>query len=474
MKTHPRPSAIRALAFGVAGLFVCAACFAEPDARPNILVILVDDMGYGDLSCFGSKQIATPHIDALAGAGVRCTQGYVSGAVCSPSRAGLLTGRYQNRFGYEHNLTHPEHVNPEYLAIPHDEKLISDHLRAAGYHTALIGKWHLGQSADWHLPNARGFDYFFGMLKGNHNYFPKPDNNQLWRNNDRVKQIDVPYLTDWFTQETLDFIDRTPAGQPWFCYLSYNTPHTPLQAKEEDLAKFAHIADKRRRTYAAMQHCLDESVAKIVKHLKDTGQFDNTLIVFFSDNGGPCQSNASINAPLWGQKGMLHEGGIRVPYIVTWPKRLPAGKTYDQPFIALDLLPTFLAAAGVDAESTLNPKKTYDGVDLLPYLRGEKGEARPHDTLYWRAALKNAAIRDGDWKLLRLPHRPPQLFNLAEDVSERHDLAAEHPQLVTKLMRKLNDWELTFQKQPVFMTSVYWSKQNRKKYESQFQITQPE
>ncbi len=459
-------------------LAVCATAFFPCQTRaadkPNILIILADDMGYGDLSCFGSKQIPTPHIDALARSGVRCTQGYVSGAVCAPSRAGLMTGRYQERFGFEHNLSYPAHVNREFVAVPRDEKFMPQYLKAAGYATAIIGKWHLGgKDAEWHHPLSRGFDYYFGRY-GGHGHFPKVENKNIYRGREPVTKIDEPYTTDWYTTEAIDFIDRTPKEQPWFVYLSHDTPHTPLQAKQEDIAKFAHIKDRKRRIYAAMQHCLDYNVGRLVQHLKDTGEHENTLIVFFSDNGGPCYSNASVNAPLNGQKSMVLEGGVRVPYIFCWPGKLPAGKTYDQPFIALDLLPTFLEAAGISRRAVENKKKPFDGVDLLPYLRGEMGNHRPHDTLYWRIIMRSAGIRDGDWKLVRMHDRPPMLYNLASDVGEQHDLARQHPEKVRELMGKLFAWETSFESTPLFMSGMNWMRTHAKQYDREYQLTQPE
>lgn len=457
----------------------------EPSSKPNILLIVVDDMGYGDVSVQGSKQIATPNIDRLAGAGVRFTQGYVSGTVCAPSRAGLMTGRYPNRFGFEHNLAYTDYMPDEQIALPKDEKTMADFLKAAGYRTGLVGKWHLGDSAEWHHPNARGFDFFFGMLNGNHNYFPKPDKNHLFRQREPVTEIRVPYLTDWFTQEAMEFIETGPAAQPWFLFLSYNTPHTPLQAKEEDIARFAHIKDRKRRIYCAMQYCLDENIGRLMAWLQEKQMWDNTLIVFMSDNGGPCASNASVNAPLRGQKGILLEGGSRVPMFMIWPNKIPAKKTYDQPVISLDLLPTFLAAAGGEAwppkfaqsgnnRRNRNKAKIFDGVDLMPFLLGSKADQHPHDTLYWRLVLRGGAIRDGDWKLIRLPHRPSELYNLAADISETNDLAEKHPERVIDLLSKLHDWELTFESNPKWISAVHWAKHNRELYDREYLTEQPE
>ena len=439
------------------------------DVLPNILLVLVDDMGYGDLSCYGSKQIQTPNIDALAQSGVRCTQGYVTSTVCAPSRAGLLTGRYQNRFGFEHNLIEtPDHVKGEYMAIPKDEKTMGDYLKQVGYRTACIGKWHVGQTEDWHLPNERGFDYFFGMLNGNHPYFPDPNKNHLWRNKEKIDKIDVPYLTDWITEEAIQFIERKDDQNPWFLYLTYNTPHTPLQAKEEDIARFAHIKDKKRQTYAAMQYCLDQNIGRLTKHLQQKGQLENTLIVFLSDNGGACTSNAAINAPLRGQKSMFLEGGIRTPFLLSWPGRLPADQVYEQPVSSLDLLPTFLSLA--DAVALAKP---LDGVNLIPFLAGTHQGHRPHETLYWRMLLRGAAIRHGDWKLVRLAHRPPELYNLAEDVSELNNQAAVEPEMVKELMNRLFDWESENAANPIWFGGTRWLKGSRANYDKEYVLVQP-
>lgn len=441
--------------------------------KPNILVILADDMGYGDLSCFGSTQIPTPHIDALAAGGVRCTTGYVSGSVCAPSRAGLMTGRYQESFGFDHNLSHHPTVQPEWLAVPKDEKMMPAYLKEAGYATAIIGKWHLGgKSIDWHHPLSRGFDYYFGRY-GGHGHFPTVQSKSIFRGREPVTEIDVPYTTDWYTKEAIDFIDRAPANKPWFVYLAHDTPHTPLQAKEEDIARFSHIEDKKRRIYAAMQHCLDENVGKLVAHLKAKKQFDNTLIVFFSDNGGPTSSNASLNAPLRGQKAMILDGGVRVPFIFSWPGGLPSGKTYHQPFISLDLLPTFLAAAQLDRSKLENKKRPLHGKNLLPYLRGEKGDTPPHETLYWRILMRTAGIRHQHWKLIRFPDRPAQLYDLRTDISEKNDLANKHPEVVTDLLKKLFAWEKTHDRPPSFLGSIKWMEKHMSMYDADYQLEQP-
>ncbi len=478
------------LLFSVFACVAAASPVAAPSAsaaRPNLLLIVTDDMGYGDLSCYGSSQIRTPNIDRLATGGVRCTAGYVSNSVCAPSRAGLLTGRSGSRFGFEHNLSRPDYVRPEFAGIPLDEPLIADRLKALGYRTGMIGKWHLGDSLPAQHPNARGFDYFFGMLGGGHAYFPKPDANDLDRNGAKVTSIRVPYLTDWFTTEALEFMRGEGApgagdpAKPWFLYLAYNTPHTPMEAKPEDLAKYAHISPKTRRTNCAMQDCLDQNIGKILDDLRARGRLDNTLIVFVSDNGGSVEASYAVNAPLRGGKGTFFEGGIRVPTIYHWPAQLrPA--VYDKPVSSLDFMATFVAAAGgVPPEPGTAKKRTglrqpsgrvYDSVNLLPYLRGESSGV-PHETLFWRTALRGSAVRHGDWKLLVPNNQPAQLYHLSDDLGETRDLAAERPDLVRELVNRRIDWEVSLERSPMFMSDPYYTDVCRRLYNKTYRLTQP-
>ena len=449
------------------GVAACSAPASAQDRRqPNVLLILADDMGYGDLSCYGSRQIQTPNIDAIAQRGVRFTQAYVSMMVCAPSRAGLMTGRYQNRFGFEHNIVGaPEYYPREQIGLPITETTMADRLGELGYATACIGKWHLGSTDEMH-PNSRGFDYYFGRYRG-HGYFPRVEDQSIYRQREPVDSIDVPYTTDWYTQEAIGFIEQVEEGQPWFVYLAHDTPHTPLQAKEEDLQRFAHIRDNRRRTYCAMQYCLDVNVGQVMDYLETSGQLDNTIVVFLSDNGGT--TGGSINAPLRGQKGMFLEGGLHVPMIVSWPGVLPQGATYEQPVIALDLLPTFVEAAG----GSLNEDDEIDGVDLLPYLQGERGDERPHDVLYFRMVLRGAAIRVGDWKLVRTGFMPPMLYDLSRDIAEQHDLAQRHPERVRDMMMQLSRWEQSLPDTPRWFSSNRWISSAWRTYTKDYQLTQP-
>ena len=459
--------------------------------KPNILLIVADDMGYGDLSCYGSTQIQTPNLDRLAAAGVRCTDGYVSNSVCAPSRAGLMTGRYGSRFGFEHNLSRPDYLRDEYAGIPLDEPLMPQRMQELGYRTGLIGKWHLGEAVPEHHPMQRGFDHFFGMLGGGHDYWPTVEKNRLLYGTKKPTSIRTPYLTDWFTLEAIDFISGKYAEenldlhcgeqQPWFLFLSYNTPHGPMQAKDEDLQLFQHVKNKTRRTYCAMQHCMDQNIGKILTVLEQRGELGNTLIVFLSDNGGSVEVSHAINAPLRGTKGTFLEGGIRVPMILHWPQRLKP-QVYRQPVITLDFMATFLAAAdsipplpGVRQDRAGRNNKNgpiYDSVNLLPYFTA-KTDTAPHDILYWRMALRGSAVREGDWKLLRPNSQLPQLYNLKDDVGETQNLIVKHSEIAEGLLRRLNEWEVTLERNPTFQSSPYWSGYNRKLYASEYQLQQP-
>ncbi len=453
--------------------------------KPNLLLIVADDMGYGDLGCYGSLQVRTPVLDALAAGGVRCTDGYVSNSVCAPSRAGLMTGRNGARFGFEHNLNTTEQVMPEYYGIPLDEPLVSQRLQDLGYRTGLVGKWHLGKSVPEHHPLERGFESFFGMLKGHHDYWPKPGKHKLFYGHEPAKEIRTPYLTDWFTDEALDFTAgeglEEGDGRPWFLFLSYNTPHSPMQAREDDLERYAHIRDEKRRAYCAMQHRMDENIGRIVDQLRADGELENTLIVFLSDNGGSVEVSHAVNAPLRGTKGTFFEGGIRVPTIYHWPARLEPA-VYTKPVSALDVAATFVAAAGgtfpepgVRQERKGRGAKNrpiYDSVDLLPFFRGEEG-GEPHPVLYWRMALRGAAMRSGNWKLVRPNSQSIQLYDLAADVGETTDLSAEHPDVLADLLLRFNRWEANLERSPLFMSDPKWLDYGRQLYGREFSRVQP-
>ncbi len=478
------PAPHRALLVALACLGTTAEAGTGP---PNLLLIVADDMGYGDLSCYGSLQIRTPNLDRLAAGGVRCTDGYVASCVCAPSRAGLLTGRSGSRFGFEHNLHHPDYLAPEFAGIPLDEPLISERLQALGYRTGLVGKWHLGKALDEQHPLRRGFDFFFGMLGGSHGYWPTLKKNSLLYGDEKPESIRTPYLTDWFTLEALDFIDsagkasNAEADRPWFLFLSYNTPHGPMQARPEDLELYAHIADEKRRAYCAMQHCMDQNIGQIVERLAARGELENTLIVFISDNGGSVEVSHAVNAPLRGGKGTFLEGGVRVPTLYHWPEALEP-QVYTRPVSALDVMATFVTAAGGSGPTPgerqeregRKPKDgpIYDSVDLVPFFQGSQ-EGDPHEALIWRMALRGAAVREGDWKYLRPASQPPQLYNLAEDPGETRDLMQAEPERGLALLARLNKWETMLERNPMFISDAYWAGYNRRLYARQHSLVQP-
>lgn len=405
--------------------------WAAPARKPNIVLILADDLGYGELGVQGSTDVPTPNIDSLAANGVRFTNGYVSCPVCSPTRAGLMTGRYQERFGHEFNPGPAEQADSVF-GLSLTEVTIADRLKSLGYTTGMFGKWHLGYRPEFH-PQKRGFDEFFGFLGGAHSYLDPLERtaNPILRGSEAVKQI--TFLTEDIAREGVSFIERRQK-EPFFLYLPFNAVHAPMEATEKYLARFGSIQNPRRRTFAAMLSALDDAVGSVLSKLRETKLLENTLIFFVSDNGGPTPNTTSANGPLRGYKAQVLEGGIRVPFLIQWQGRLPAGKIYDQPVIALDIHPTAVAAGG----GSIPAKAGLDGVNLLPYLTGAV-KAPPHDRLMWRFSPQSA-IRMGDWKLVRLGDGAPQLFNLAQDIAEKNDLAASQPDRVKQLEAAYAAW----------------------------------
>jgi arylsulfatase A-like enzyme len=443
MKRVTRMSIAAVLA---AGLLTLSQAVADAQgSRPNIVLLVADDMGYADVGFQGSRDIPTPNVDALARSGIRFTDAYVSGPYCSPTRAGLMTGRYPQRFGHEFN---PD-ANAEF-GLPLDQTTMADRLKAAGYRTALFGKWHLG-SAPPLRPLERGFDEFFGFLGGDHSYFdPMPAAGGPVFDG-RKPAEKMGYLTDELADRAVNFIERN-RSRPFFLYLAFNAVHTPMQATEKYLTRFAHIADEQRRTYAAMLSAMDDGIGRTLAALRAAGLEENTLIFFFSDNGGPTMPtttiNGSSNAPLRGSKRQTWEGGIRVPFVIQWKGHVAAGKTDSRPIIQLDVLPTALAAAGID----IRPDWKLDGVDLLPFLTGKQAGA-PHDALYWRLGGM-MAIRKGDWKLVKTSEGPlrdtdpavlsdlstAELYNLADDIGEKKNVAAAYPEKAKQLAETWQRW----------------------------------
>ncbi len=404
----------------------------QSSRKPNIVLIVADDLGYGELSVQGSRDIPTPNIDSIAKNGVRFTNGYVSCPVCSPTRAGLLTGRYQQRFGHEFNPG-PAASAEDDFGLPSSETTIATRLKSLGYATGMFGKWHLGYKPEYH-PMKRGFDEFHGFLGGAHPYFDAGGRqaNPIMRG---TEAVDEPsYLTDAFTREAVSFIERHK-GEAFFVYLPFNAVHNPLQAADRYFARFNSISDRKRRTFAAMMAAMDDGVGRVLDKLRELRLEENTLVFFISDNGGPTPNTTSSNGVLNGFKGQTLEGGIRVPFMMQWKGRLPAGKVYELPVIALDIHPTAVAAAGGKPTAGVG----FDGRNLIPYLLGESKD-RPHEQLFWRFGGQ-MAIRSGDWKLVKSRGDSlPRLYNLAEDIGEKNDLAAKHPEKVKELRAAYDKW----------------------------------
>jgi arylsulfatase A-like enzyme len=404
---------------------------SRPNRKPNIIVILADDLGYADLGCQGCKDIPTPKIDSLAKNGVRFTDAYVSCPVCSPTRAGLMTGRYQQRFGHEFNPG-PAKTASATFGLPKTEKTIADLLGAEGYATGIVGKWHLGYRPGFR-PLDRGFDEFFGFLGGAHSYIDPGlgTQNAILRGNNPVDEKE--YLTDAFTREAVAFISKHKS-EPFFLYLPYNAVHTPMQASTKREDRFSKIEDKKRKTFATMLAEMDDGVGRILDELHKHELEENTLVVFLSDNGGPTKANTSRNDPLNGHKAQVAEGGIRVPFLIQWKGRVPRRKVYKEPVISLDILPTAIAAAGAKP----SPDAKLDGVDLIPYLTGDKS-GEPHEKLFWRFGAQQA-VRAGDWKLSKQGAGQPKLFNLSTDIGEKTDLADKEPGKVKELEAAYKAW----------------------------------
>ncbi len=413
-------------AFGCGGRTVDpeAASARSADPRPNVVVLFADDGGYTDFGSYGEPEMATPNIDSIAANGVRFTQGYNAASVCSPSRAGLLTGRYPQRFGHEFNIPRQPQpgADPGEIGLPLEERTIADALKDKGYATAVVGKWHLGLAPAFH-PLNRGFDRFFGFLYGSRSYFAlqeTPDRGtRLWQDLEHHPEPEGAYLTDVFAERSLEIIEAH-RDEPFFLFVSFTAVHTPMHAKSDDEAAFAGIADERRRKLAAMTVALDDAVGDILAKLRELGLEDNTLLFFINDNGG-ATNNASINAPLRGQKGDKFEGGIRVPFLAQWPERLPRAIDYDAPVTSMDVFPTAVAAAGG------TPSDDLDGIDLTPFVTGA-ARGRPHRELFWRRGVI-AAVRyvddESDLKLIRVDGASTWMFDMATDPYETTNLLGD-------------------------------------------------
>ena len=425
-------------------------------ARPNIVFILTDDMGYGDLGCMGSADIRTPHIDRLAREGVKLTDFYSNAPVCTPTRAGFMTGRWQQRFGLEfafgYQVEQYRRVNDQWvpepdmhaLGLPLGETTIAQRLKTAGYRTGAFGKWHLGYRDEYN-PVKRGFDEYFGELLGHADFYRHAYFDGTYALRDGLEPVkQAGYLTDLINERAVRFI-RQHAREPFFLYVPHLAMHAPFQppdAPDSPMVTRENMLHGSRAIYKAMLERVDDGVGMILAELDRHGLADNTLIVFSSDNGG---ERYASNAPLFHHKATLWEGGIRVPCLMRWPARLPKGKVSGQAGITMDLTATFLAAAGAKLPADFRP----DGIDLVPLLTGEKPEVER--TFYWRldrSNRKQRAIRQGHWKYLNDGNTMDLLFDLKNDIGERRNLGYQHPAVLKELKAKLAAWEAEIDRTP--------------------------
>ncbi len=409
---------------------------AAPNAKPNVVFILADDLGYGDLSCYGAPDIKTPNIDRLAKEGVRFTDFYANGCVCTPTRCGLMTGRYQQRIGGLETAIPP---GAKHLGLPQPEKTIADFLRHAGYATAISGKWHLGYKPET-LPNAHGFDHFFGLASGNHDYFTHKENNGEDDLYDEGKPVEMKgYSTHLITDRALKFLDEIKS-RPFFLYVPFNAPHAPFEGPDDENKKpDIHTWNKgSRETYAKMVEEMDRGIGKILDALDQNHLTENTFVIFESDNGG---ASLSRNTPLAKNKGTLWEGGIRVPCLARFPGKIPAGTETHQVGITMDWTATIAKLTGAKPPEN----RPFEGIDLLPLISGSgKNISR---TLFWRNVNFSfvkmfRAVRDGDWKYIEnYKNGEKFLYNLAEDIGEQKNISTENSEIAEKLKAKLDQWE---------------------------------
>ena len=405
--------------------------------QPNVIILLADDLGYADVGYHGSPDMKTPNIDSISRNGVQFPAGYVSAPVCAPSRAGLLTGLYQNRFGFEDNPG-PYKLSAEVkIGIPTAVENLPKRMRTLGYRTGMVGKSHTGNAPEFH-PTASGFEEFFGFINGASNYRTdmrfgeeiNEANNPILRNRTKVKEHE--YLTDAFGREAVAFIDRHK-DERFFLYVAFNAIHGPLQARDEDLARFKDIKDKRRQLAVAMNYNLDLNIGRILSALRTHNLENNTLVVFLSDNGGKPDDNSSLNTPLRGWKTQLWDGGIRIPFCLQWPAQVAPGRKIASPVMSIDLLPTILAATGAALPAKI------DGTNLLPVVTG-KADKLPPRNLYWRFN-DSWAVRDADWKLICIGTQgKPQLFRIATDISESKNLVSDEPAIARRLETAYKEW----------------------------------
>ena len=431
---------------------VCSQNVAK--GNTNIILLFSDDAGYRDFGFQGSKTFKTPNLDRLAKDGMIFKQAYTTAAVCGPSRAGLLSGQYQQRFGFEENnvpgfMSESSKLLGDEMGMPEHIKMIPAYL-PNHYKSIVIGKWHMGNADKYH-PLHKGFDEFYGLRGGARSFWPLSQKDAFERPDNRLergfKDYQEPdkYLTYDLAEEACDFIARHQK-KTFFMYMSFTAVHSPMQATDEDLAAVDAMnlgLTGKRRVLAAMTLALDRGCGMILDKLKELGLEQNTLVIFSNDNGGP-DGTETCNYPLSGCKSNNLEGGIRVPMIMKWPGVVKPGTAYEHPVSTLDFLPTFVNAAGGDAATI----KGLDGVDLRPYVTGDNKD-RPHEVLFWKKENRGM-VRLGDYKLLRFPDRPAELYNIAQDEEEKYNLAAKQPERVREMFKILWEWESELER-PLFM-----------------------
>jgi arylsulfatase A-like enzyme len=454
------------------GLALLAAGIATAPAaeRPNIVFFLADDLGYSDVS-FHGDEIQTPNIDQLANAGAKLEAFYVQ-PVCSPTRAALLTGRYPLRHGLQVGVVRPW----AQYGLPLNERTLPQALQTVGYQTAIVGKWHLGHFQRAYLPMQRGFQHQYGHYNGALDYFTHMRDGGFDWHRDGQACHDEGYTTVLLGNESVRLIEQRDKNRPLFLYIPFNAPHTPLQALPEDLQRYAHIADKTRQTYAAMVHQIDVQVGRVAAAIEQQGLTANTLFIFSSDNGGPIRLGAT-NGPLRAGKGTVYEGGTRVAAFATWPGKIPAGSVVNEPLHMVDWYPTLLTLTGASLEQPL----PLDGRDAWATIT--QGAKSPHEEILLNVTPTNGAIRVGDWKLVlrgganddpadtptpkakkkrAIAENDVELFNLAEDLSESKNLAAQHPDKVRDLRARLDAYAQqavppkSAPKAPGFMSPKVW------------------
>ncbi|WP_420400455.1 sulfatase-like hydrolase/transferase [Flagellimonas sp.] len=457
------------------------------DKRPNIILIVTDDLGYSDVGFNGSMDIKTPHLDALAENGIIFSSGYVAHPFCGPSRAGLMTGRYPHTIGSQFNIPSNSEAHVR-KGITLEEVFMSKMLQNAGYFTGAVGKWHLGAVPDYH-PNQRGFDEFYGFLGGGHDYFPNEYTAKYTQQKaagqkvifDYLKPLEhngqevvnpTEYLTDELSGKAADFVEEASTKEkPFFLYLAYNAPHVPLEAKEEDLKLFDNIENVGRRTYAAMVYAVDRGVGQLVDALKAKGEYEKTLIVFLSDNGGNTDRGAT-NYPLKGRKGDTSEGGYRVPMFFHWPEKINTARTYEYPVTALDFYPTFAHLAKIEIPDS----KKLDGKNVWEAVSNNKNPRKDEMTfvLRHREGYSDVGVRQNEWKALKTNQNIWKLYDLEADIGEANDMSSENPEQLKKMVKAAELWSKTHT-EPQWFDPIElqedWEEEEMEKFNDTFNLT---